>query len=130
MSGYINSTSLRAYRTRKIEGYERDDWESKYKTTVYRIGLYLCNRVEYSAAEGGCWVTVGELRGESPRVFTDYEKARGYREELDYRVNRRYNEPMGSRADLSSVNCEGHYMVQIWEDNLPEGFPTGPVHYE
>jgi len=130
MPGHINHKSLREYRTRKIEGYEREEWESKYKTTVYRIGLYLCDRVQYSSAEGGCWVTTGELVGESARVFTDYEEARDYRARLDDRVHQMYNEPRGSRGDLNSVNCEGHYMVQIHEDNLPAGFPTEPVYYE
>ena len=125
MPGHINNTSLRAYRTRKIEGYERDEWESKYKTTVYRIGLYLCDRVQYSSAEGGCWVTVGELVSQSARVFTNYEEARIYRDRLDERVDRWFND-----GDIYSVNCMGHYKVMIWDDELPAGFPTEPVYYE
>lgn len=132
MTGYINQTSLREYRLNKQHGcpHPTAPGESRHKTAVYRLGLYLCDRTWFSGAEGGQWYTFGELVGESPRVFTDLDAARDYSNRLGERVDRLYNDPQGSRAELSSVSCEGRYVVQIWEDNLPQSFPQEQPHYE
>ena len=140
MPGHINHTTLREFRINQEDEYVPElrqgnnlkfsEWESRHKTGVYRLGLYLCNRAFGGHEEGGWWFAVGELRGESPRVFTDLEEAKEYRWKLQDRVDRLYNNERGFRADLDSVCCEGRYCVEIWVDNLPKAYPTEPVYYE
>ena len=138
MTGHINGKSLKEYQQNRRDKYVPEvavgdlifePFESRHKTAVYRIGLYLCDRAFGGSEEGGWHYEYGELRGESPRIFTDENKADAYVRSLQERVDRMYNN-MGFRSDLESVCCEGRYKVMVWVDNLPKGFPTHRPHYE
>lgn len=96
---------------------------------TYYVNLYEIDQAYGGAEEGGWWFTCGEFIRSHSFMFTDRIEARTRMELLNARTDIVANDPRGSRAQLSSVTCEGRYNWCV-EDHPGENFPQERPFYE
>ena len=96
--------------------------------TNYFVTVFLSDRAYGGPEEGGWWYDCGErLKDRRVFVFQNEDDAIAF--------SRRYNErlakwPNKNRRDINSVLSEGVYTAEIFEDSLPDYYPTQRPHYE
>jgi hypothetical protein len=98
------------------------------KMKLYMVGIYKVDRAFGGHEEGGWWFDFGELQRRSPKTFTEIEKARNYREKLQAKLDRIFNN-RGSASDINSVLCDGIIQAEIHQDILPEFWPETTPRY-
>jgi len=94
----------------------------------YFVTLFMSDRAYGGPEGGGWWFDCGQ-REKNRRVFVFHD------EEQAYAFARRYNDrlrkwPNKNRRDINSVLCEGIYTAEVFENSLPDYYPTERPYYE
>ena len=95
---------------------------------IYYVNLYEIDQAYGGPEEGGWWFSCGIFVRAHSFKFTDRIEARTRMELLNCRTDIIANDPRGSRANLSSVSCEGRLNWQV-EEQAGENYPTERPYY-
>lgn len=98
------------------------------KKPMLFLNIYILNQSFGGPEEGGWWYTTGEPV-KIAATFFNLENARKAQSALQERIDAERNKPMGARANLYSVACEGRMNCQV-EPHPPQFFPDRRPHYE
>ncbi len=96
---------------------------------IYYVNLYETDRAYGGGEEGGWWYDCGEFIRAHTFMFTSRRDACDRRDLLQERTDVIGNDPRGSRADLSSVTCEGRLCWNV-ESAPGQSYPDHRPHYE
>ena len=108
---------------------EREEHQRKVEARAFTgfkfVNVYDVNQQYGGPEEGGWWYSVGRFLKSRPcRTRAEAEKvAERWKRYLDHI----FNDPRGSRANLSSVLCEGRLVVHI-QDHPGEDYPNQRPH--